>query len=135
MSMSEDSGTPPYKKSSGLVFPDHDDFEEMTVPQLRARIARKAGTQVKRMVQLPMSLMNSAYAYLTGEFFCHPRDINTQRSPGIEETRAALAAQVGLEDYPWEPENSRPFRKGELIQILESMYETPDQRGWTPDGK
>lgn len=116
----------------GFSLPDHENFDEYRVKDLRVWIGRKAGSRVKPTSPLTMSCMNSIYAHITGEFICKPQVLNTRQSPGVDEFRILIAGYCGVEDYPFGPD-TRPFRKDELRVIAEKLDETPNRREWMLD--
>lgn len=141
--------------------PEHPDFEDYTVPELRGRIGKEVGAKQTPRAELTLRTLNKVHAYLTGETAVKFKDVNTERSPGIEKIRVKVATQVQntLVDDPdpddedndysewpmssyipgpggWQPEpGGRPFRKEELQNIARAVDRTKDQRDWVqPDG-
>lgn len=118
--------------SVGRELPGTDDrnFGEMARWELRGWIARYVGRR-KQNLRTPMTMttLNSVYAYLTGGFAVPPREINTEFSPGRGHVKILVASEVGIDDYPFEP-NPRPFRREELQSIAEKLVANSDKREW-----
>jgi hypothetical protein len=117
---------------SGYTLPDHEEFSEYRVKDLRVWIGKKSGCRIKPTSPLTLAAMNSIHAHLTGEFICKPQLLNTKLSPGVHHFRIEIANVCGVEGYPFTNE-TRPFRKGELEVIARKMDETPNQRDWMLD--
>lgn len=133
------------------------EFSEMRVWEVVKRIGYIVGTNESHSNNLQKRTMNSAHAYLTGEFFVSPDRIGTPMSPDTARLRGALATAAGVEavdpevdvtpkeereendgEDDDEPEDishvcERPFRKGELVQIANALVNADDERSWTPE--
>lgn len=118
----------------------HEEFSKVEI--LRA-ISDELGCRPK--APLRMSALNSAYAHLTGEFYTHPRNIGTERSPGVHRLRWAVVLEVSRQGYDMDeyiptpeelsegngnPHDARPLRKEELATLATCLHETEDSRGW-----
>lgn len=136
-------------------FLESDDFDAMACYDIVKRIGHIVGTNETHGNTLKKATMNSAHAYLTGEFYASPERLGTERSPPTPRMRRGLAAAAGAEpteaevavgggeDGDGEDDDDdasepafceRPFRKGELVQIAEALVESDDMREWTPGG-
>lgn len=111
--------------------PEHNRFDEMTNPEIRSRIARMVGANVRYDTPMSMHTLNSIHAYLTGKFYIHPSEIGSQRSCGPQQMKDAVAAAAGCTSYQPEPGSERPFNKEELVQIAKSLARSDDKRSWT----
>lgn len=111
-----------------------------TRKEIRGKIGFKVGTNQDPEAPLTIATLNSAYAYLTGEFKIEPRLVNTSESLGRGRLRTALAVKVAPEDdrmasYVPTPESerdwtTRAYRKAELMALYRVLAETEDQRAW-----
>lgn len=123
-------------------------IEDQTNRELRAKIAHKTGHRPPR-TRLTKPILNSAHAYLTGEFHTDKWDME----PGVPPREDILRDTVGValqalyDGDP--PENAplveyrgiigdkpgdlhtRPMRKAELQDFIRAMERTGDQRDWT----
>lgn len=140
------TGAPETSGCYDHIVPDHHDDDpvpvgDLNAEQKRAEIAYTVGTNERRLSTLSKTTLNSAYAYLEGEFACPPRDLNNAEpentvpnTPTIR--RLLLGAAGGPGDVieamgrRGEHPEVREYLSGELSTILEAIRGTRDQRDW-----
>ncbi len=116
--------------------------ETHTRAELRQKIGVLLGRRQRGKSPLHITTLNSAYAYLTGEFYIEPRYIDTEFSPGPDRIRWAVVIQAinqgcDLESYIPDPgdgrqgdDPTRPLRRAELEKLALHLKGSEDQRGW-----
>lgn len=122
-----------YREALNKTVPDHTNYGEMTVSELRAVVAFEVGRRTVRQTPLDMDTLNSIHAHITGHFAIQPRVIGSGRSPGPGRLRDCVSYVAEFEDYPYGC--GRPFRHAELTSLVIKLRSEPDRRGWTPDGE
>jgi|APHM01.1.fsa_nt_gi hypothetical protein len=114
--------------------------EEHTKQGLRQRIGVDAGYNYHGNARLPKAVLNSVYAYLTGEFLYPPRVTHDEEASKYVPKQAALQAvlkEAGVLDDPdeWVTRSGnfpRGMRRDELVELCREMEDRDDQRDWTP---
>lgn len=114
----------------GITMPDAPDFDPEAWTKDEIAWAIEAGVLGRPDgAPLTLSQCNSIYAYFMGEFCFHPADYGTDRSPEVGALRKMIAREAGFHYDRGEGMN-RPYRKGELAELLEAVAESDDQREW-----
>lgn len=125
--------------------------DKMNKEELCAKIAHKTGHRPPK--KLTKSVANSAYAYLTGEFYTDTGVALPGRPPREELLAefAKTAADVVYDEADYDGdgpplvayaedaydaldtdgERARNFRRQELLDVIAAMEQTGDQRPWT----
>jgi len=113
---------------------------EYNSQDLRQRIGVMCGYNYHGDGRLPKKVLNSAYAYLTGDFLYPPMVEHNSNAREYVPKQAALQAvgrEAGFIEDPSDWETSRgnfpqQYRFAELEALTEALVETDDQRNWTP---
>lgn len=113
--------------------------EEMGRRELREKVAVMVGCRPYGRSPLRKTTLNSAHAYLTGEFY-YPRaarrNENHPEWKSRDEVQYAVVAETGIgepeDEWMPPPGPDRPyFKTEELRTLVEEMQDTGDQRDWT----
>jgi hypothetical protein len=119
-------------------------FINMTTRELRAKVGRIVGTHQNPDSALHKNTLNSAYAYLTGEFLYPRRARHRQDSPDFVPRKEALVSVVAACGGIAHPDDERWMRDyedlpealkwDELLELVVTLMDEEDQRHWTnPD--
>lgn len=110
---------------------------DLTVPELRVRVAREAALNTNPRTPFTKQELNSIHACLSGEHFFPHLDYFTPRAPDHGQLRAAVADVGDLEVWPaWPddrenaaaPPDRTRFYHAELVELCQVIEERGDKR-------
>lgn len=114
----------------GITIPDAPDFDPEAWTKDEIAWAIESGVLGRPDgAPLTLSQLNSVYAYFTGEFYFHPADYGSDRSPAVGKLRQEIAAEADF-SYERGESGNRAYRKAELVSLLRSVAARSDSRGW-----